>query len=570
MEVLQFGEYTPDITDLDTGDSIDILNVVPRRDGYGPFPGLLAFTSTLPGPCRGAFFARRLDGTVSIFAGTATKLYLLNNSFLTWTDVSRVSGGAYTGPPAAGNWRFVQFNNFVLATQKNDVLQTFDLTVSSAFANNAGAPPQAAYIAVIGGFVVLGGLAAAGQRVQWSDLNNTTQWTPGVGQADFQDLPDGGLVRGIAGGDQYGVIFQDAAIRRLTYVPGSAVVFDIFKITQEDGVAADGSIIAGAGNQIFYYSPQGFKVIPPIMFGIPTPIGKEKIDRTFASDLDFTNLQFFNGVSDPTSTRVFWTYKSLSGTAGQFDKILCYDWGLSRWVLLQAGGQCILSIPRPGITLEGLDAVAPGIIPITGAANNGSGKIRLTLSGLTAGLTNLNTENRVEVYGVGGTTEANGNWAFTIIDSTHIDLTGSTFVNAYTSGGAIGGAVDAMTTSLDNILTVSIARLAGFDASGALGIFNGPNLEAVLETPEYDAGQRVFVSGARPFSDAPQIFMSIGAKSSGQSAAAYTSESQIGVDGTCPQRIDTRYARAKMRIPAGVVWTYAMGVEPVAQPGGDR
>lgn len=43
----------------------------------------------------------------------------------------------------------------------------------------------------------------------------------------------------------------------------------------------------------------------------------------------------------------------------------------------------------------------------------------------------------VLINGVLGTLEANGNWIINIIDSTHFDLNGAIFVNAYTSGGVV-------------------------------------------------------------------------------------------------------------------------------------
>jgi hypothetical protein len=67
---------------------------------------------------------------------------------------------------------------------------------------------------------------------------------------------------------------------------------------------------------------------------------------------------------------------------------------------------------------------------ITGAANNGSGLIRITATahGFTA-------NQRVTIAGVGGTVEANGSWALSGIAANTFDLVGSTFTNAYTSGG---------------------------------------------------------------------------------------------------------------------------------------
>jgi len=75
---------------------------------------------------------------------------------------------------------------------------------------------------------------------------------------------------------------------------------------------------------------------------------------------------------------------------------------------------------------------------VSGAADNGSGLIRITTStahGLTTG-------NLVTIKSVGGTTEANNTdantaWAVTVYDTTNFDLDGSAFVNAWTSGGTV-------------------------------------------------------------------------------------------------------------------------------------
>ena len=129
----------------------NIQNVIPRGDGYGPFPSFSSYTSALPDPCRGAFYALKSDGTVVTFAGTATKLYRLNNIDFTWLDVSRGSA-SYSQLSSSAQWQFAQTGNLVFATQANALLQVFDLTSSTAFDNALGAPPQAAYISVVGAF----------------------------------------------------------------------------------------------------------------------------------------------------------------------------------------------------------------------------------------------------------------------------------------------------------------------------------------------------------------------------------------------------------------------------------
>ncbi len=89
---------------------------------------------------------------------------------------------------------------------------------------------------------------------------------------------------------------------------------------------------------------------------------------------------------------------------------------------------------------------AAGSLTITGAVDNGSGLIRLTVlsnygnahsSGCTTtcATNGLTTGDKVTVSGVLGTIEANGNWTLTVVDSNHIDLQASAFTHAYTSGG---------------------------------------------------------------------------------------------------------------------------------------
>lgn len=76
---------------------------------------------------------------------------------------------------------------------------------------------------------------------------------------------------------------------------------------------------------------------------------------------------------------------------------------------------------------------------ITGAANNGSGLIRLTIGG-SFGTTGYTTgKSFVRVQNVGGVTGSNGSFLINVIDATHVDLVGSTFGGAYTSGGTITG-----------------------------------------------------------------------------------------------------------------------------------
>lgn len=573
--MLNFGPYQPDLAS--TGGNAEIItNAVVRADGYGPFKSFVAFTQALPAACRGFFFARRTDGSIAVFAGTSTELYLLNNTTFAWDKVSK-GGGPYSGLVSTSNWQFAQFNDIVIAVQVNTAPQKYTLASGGNFADLGGSPPSASFVSIVGFFVVLTGLLSNPRRVQWSDLGAPETWTAGVGLSDFQDLSDGGNVSNLSGGDAFGVIFQQESIRTITYAPGSSTVFQISRISTQETLYAEYSII-NVGNRTFYLGASGFRMI--VGSGDPIPIGKEQVDRTFFEDVDKGNLQLVLGASDPTSTRVYWAYKSQQGQAALFDTVLAYDYMLGAksggWTKLLLSGTFLASLAKPGLTLEQLDAIAPGALTVLGAANNGAGLIRLTLDAVANANFQIAGQNFIVVQGI---TPAymNGTWRVTVVDPTHIDIIATSegaaapaFGAAYVSGGKIGGSLDALGFSLDSISKASAAELAMFDENNQLGFFTGPNLEALLETPDGDpVGNMVEINGARPMTDSVTGYVSIGGRLSTGEAITYDAEYSMDDQGWCEAYSETRYARGRLRLPAGAVWTYATGIQPDVAVAGD-
>lgn len=70
---------------------------------------------------------------------------------------------------------------------------------------------------------------------------------------------------------------------------------------------------------------------------------------------------------------------------------------------------------------------------VTGAANNGSGLIRITAPSHAV----QSSGQQIIVANVGGVPNATGTWTVTRIDANNLDLDGSTFAGSYTSGGTI-------------------------------------------------------------------------------------------------------------------------------------
>lgn len=73
------------------------------------------------------------------------------------------------------------------------------------------------------------------------------------------------------------------------------------------------------------------------------------------------------------------------------------------------------------------------VMTVLGASSGTGGVVRLVVNTTSE----VKSGDNVAVANVGGTTEANGTWPITVIDANHIELVGSKYVNAYTSGGTV-------------------------------------------------------------------------------------------------------------------------------------
>lgn len=270
-------------------------------------------------------------------------------------------------------WQFAQFDNAVIAVAPGTNPQVYFLGTSTNFQDLGGGPPQASFVTVINRFVLLSGIAAQPNRIQWSDEDNVAQWTPGVGQADFQDIPDGGRALNVAGLDLYGIVLQDS-VARLMFFVGPPVTFQITKITggEGNGLYAPYAMALGQ-DRVFWLSPQGFKMVSP--GSSPVPIGKEKVDRTFFN-LAAANQQvgLIQATCDPKDNRFYCIFETTAAAGnGISDGGLLYDWALQRWAKLDFTGyngglQCIGTCGSLGAGL-GQQANTMGLAGVGG--NNG-------------------------------------------------------------------------------------------------------------------------------------------------------------------------------------------------------
>lgn len=329
---IPFGEYLPDMPALNNPGVTLALEVFAGPNTYRPLPPFGTITNSLGINYQGGGYATDQNGIEYNFAGDYSGMSLLSGS--AWSYV--YSGGTND---FSSYWEVVQWGNTLLGVHGKDTSPfIYSLGAASATAMS-GSPPRAYHIDVVRDFVVMGNCsdsALSKTRVRWCAINNPASWTQDTATlADFQDLPtDGGVIQKIVGGE-YGIIFQEKAIYRMTFV-GSPLVFQFDRIHDQIGAYAPASVV-NYENLIFFLSTDGFYMFDGINL---KPIGKGKIDKTFLYDLDTTSYngsaylyQFIKGEIDPDNKQVLWSYPTTAG-GGAIDKIIVYNWAYDRWTLL--------------------------------------------------------------------------------------------------------------------------------------------------------------------------------------------------------------------------------------------
>ena len=335
---LQFTEWLPD-QPANAGSLIDAKNVFPVSVGYSPFPNAVDFSGAASENLN-SVYAAKFGSEVVIFAGGASKLFKFNAATEALEDKSLAGG--YTG---TSTWNFALFGAEVLATNHTAKVQRWTIGSSTAFADLATAAPIAKFVTVVRDFVVCANIGSTANKVQWSDINDATDWVSGTtSQSDFQIMPDGGNITGITGGE-FGIVFLEKAIARMSYT-GSPLFFQFDTISRGLGCIAGGSI-AQYGGLSFFLSDDGFYQTDGQSV---TGIGNEKVDKYFFDDVLLESIDSMSSSADPKRKIVVWNYANNSGGRS----ILIYNWQLQRWSRASTVATVVGDIATAGTTLEGL------------------------------------------------------------------------------------------------------------------------------------------------------------------------------------------------------------------------
>ena len=160
-----------------------------------------------------------------------------------------------------------------------------------------------------------------------------------------------------------------------------------------------------------------------------------------------------------------------------------------------------------------------------------------------------------------------GEWSYAAVDH-EIIYTGAT-QSSYTIDDLddIAATVDDLIYPTDSLFYAGSGQLiiSGFNADHEQGFFTGPALEATIETGDMQLapGGKAMLRGARPIIEGTNVTPSLAPKYRDRTQDTHATGSAVAANsnGYCHFRVNARYHRGVLTIPAGSTWDRALGID---------
>ena len=523
---IQFKDWLPDQPSILDAVS-EANNVVPLAVGYGPFNSAVNYSASASENLTNVFSAK-INSDVTIFAGGNTKLFKLDTSNLSFEDVTRAAG-AYTG---TDRWKFMQFGNVVLAANNSQKIQAFDVSSSTDFADVAAAAPVAKYITAVRDFVVAANIGAGTypSRVQWSDINDETDWTSGAtSQSDYQDLPDGGNIASITGGE-FGLVLLEKAIVRMSYV-GSPLFFQFDTISRNVGCIEGGSVAQYAGTTYFlsddgFYACNGQSLVG---------IGSEKVDRYFFKNANIGDIDSISAAVDPERNLVMWNYTNISGGRS----LIIYNFETQKWSEADTDVTYLSTLATTGTSLDAIDSAYN--------VNAGSFVVGKQYTIRTVGTTSFT--------GIGAVANTVG----VLFTATGVGSGTGVAIDMAASATALK-TIDTLATTLDDRLYAGGKFIFGGVRDAKIITFTGAYATATITTNDLEYGYNSVVTLIRPSIDNGSAYASIASRRMLNSEIYYSTPVLASAEDRCSVRSYGRYHRILIT-PTDADWHSAIGLD---------
>lgn len=335
-----FKEWLPDLPPLNNPGLLEATNARPVDGAYKSFHPLTTVlgsgstaTAAIPGTPIDGIYAHA-GGTANFYVAAeissgASRIYSLEsfNFSGAWT--------ANSATLASTVFDFAQFDNLVIAAQTaGSVCLYVTVGSSSGFVtlgSTTGNSPGARAVGVVNRFVVVG-TDTSTPIVRWSGINQPTSWpTPASSTAVAQQSGAqtlnalAGPVTAVVGGDQYGLVFQNSALTRMTYVGGS-VVFQFDTIDKVNGALFRKGIVH-VGGLTYFGNETGFFVTDGVTV---KDISKSRVSSHFFSLLFADSGARVSAALDEKNRLIYWSFPTTASPAAS-TTVLIYNYHEDRW-----------------------------------------------------------------------------------------------------------------------------------------------------------------------------------------------------------------------------------------------
>lgn len=366
--------FAPDADPTTVGVLTACANFIPFESGFKAAPSPVAVAvAALASACRGAVVATKLDGTRRIFAGTQARLYELAGT--SWLDRSKAGG--YTGSTES-RWSFCQFGDTTIASNLVDPMQS---SAAGAFADVPTAPRAKIVVSASNNFVLAFNtndptFGVSPDRWWNCAQSNQTNWTPAQGGPTTGRLVAvEGPIRAAQTLGDYVVAYKARGIFLGSFVGGDAQ-WQWTLVLGGDAGAVGQDAVCDIGGAHFFVSEDDFWLFDGTR---PVSIGEGVVRRWFIDNSNPVFRFMTQCTFDKQNGLVRVNFPSKTST-GTLDRTLIYHVKRQRWGVANSVVQAPLNYITPGVTIDGMDAIAATIdtlpnVPVDSQFWTGGGQV---------------------------------------------------------------------------------------------------------------------------------------------------------------------------------------------------
>lgn len=319
-----FKEWLPDLPEYDNPGLIEANNVRPYNGAYINAPGMVTSNSYtaggFPGIPWGMFLGYNSGQGIENIAvvssaaggGAVVTVNVMRHTAGSWATTGTLIGAV--GSTVLGGIRqMTQYGNNVYIS--GQTLNRMDIPASSLSEITNG--PLSLATAVVGQFLVSAAVDGTAMAIRWSSIGDPDDWpTPSSStaiarQAGSQEMQwDYGYTLSLTGGDSSGIILQQGAITRMSYV-GGATVFQFDRISEDIGCNYPTGTIK-VGNLTYFISRSGFYATDGVSL---RNISSSRVSNYFNARLN-KGLHFrIQPAVDYDKNLIYWSYPTSSATS---------------------------------------------------------------------------------------------------------------------------------------------------------------------------------------------------------------------------------------------------------------